>query len=347
MTQKKEEFIRTPTKASGDLTEEEKAKLKVHTDMWINRILKTGPTDFAKLEEAIKGLYRVSKLKEPIVVLAQSPLSMVFIYGAAAALIEKDSSNPMAAIRKVTDAFSALNVDSPTIAKQYSATAKSLGGPRAIEIAKNWSEYYQGGAYWAEYDVFLTAMRDVIGLDLPEYANYKFWEEAAIHGTFRMLHEEFCVVSDFPDVLMMDDQYRPHCQDGPTHRWSDGWELYHWHGVAVPSNWINDPKSLSASEALRWENIEQRRAACEIKGWASILKELKAKVINTDADPQIGELVEVNLPDIGKERFLRVLCGTQREFALPVPKEMKTAWEANAWTFGFDAKDFVKPEVRT
>ena len=92
---------------------------------------------------------------------------------------------------------------------------------------------------------------------------------------------------------------------------------------------------------------EERRAACEILGWANILRELDAKVINEDGDPEIGTLVEVDLPDIGKEKFLRVLCGTKREFALPVPPDMKTALQANAWTFGMDIKDFVVPEVRT
>jgi hypothetical protein len=218
---------------------------------------------------------------------------------------------------------------------------------QGIEEAKKISSVYQGGAYWAQYDSFLTAMRDVIGLKLKEHENYKFWEEAAIHGTFRAMHEKFCVVSDFPELLKMDDENRAHSQDGPTHRWRDGWSLYHWHGVAIPEEWMTQPGSLTAKTAITWKNIEQRRAACEILGWAKILRELKAKVIDKDDDPEIGELIEVNLPDIGKERFLRALCGTGREFAMPVPPEMKTAIEANAWTYGLNLDEFKVPEVRT
>ncbi len=99
---------------------------------------------------------------------------------------------------------------------------------------------------------------------------------------------------------------------------------------------------------MTWQNIEQRRAACEILGWNAILSALDAKTIDRDGDPQIGELVEVSIPDIGRERFLRVRCGTGREFALPVPPDMKTALQANAWTFGFDDfRQFLKPEIRT
>jgi hypothetical protein len=110
---------------------------------------------------------------------------------------------------------------------------------------------------------------------------------------------------------------------------------------------VTDKSALTAKTALTWENIEQRRCACEILGWSAILRELKAKVIDTDGDPEIGELVEVDMPEVGQERFLRVRCGTGRQFALPVPPEMKTALEAQAWTWGMEPSSFVKPEIRT
>jgi len=200
---------------------------------------------------------------------------------------------------------------------------------------------------WAPYDCFLTGMRDIVGLKLPEHDKYEPWERAAINGGFRVIHEDFCMVSDFPEFIKVDEQNRPHCETGPSHRWRDGWSLYHWRGVAIPSEWIEDRASLSPQIALTWENIEQRRCACEILGWSAILAALNAKMIDKDCDPEIGELVEVNIPDIGKERFLRVQCGTGRQFALPVPPEMKTALQANAWTWGLDASDFTVPEVRT
>ena len=82
-------------------------------------------------------------------------------------------------------------------------------------------------------------------------------------------------------------------------------------------------------------------------GWTKILAALNARVIDADSDPEIGELVEVDLPDSGPERFLRVRCGTGREFALCVPREMETALAAQAWTWALDTKDFTRPEIRT
>jgi hypothetical protein len=77
------------------------------------------------------------------------------------------------------------------------------------------------------------------------------------------------------------------------------------------------------------------------------LEELDAKTIDKDDDPMIGELLEVDIPEIGREKFIRVLCGTGRTFAIPVPPEMRTALEANAWTYGIDPVELSQLEVRT
>jgi hypothetical protein len=201
---------------------------------------------------------------------------------------------------------------------------------------------------WAGYDCFLTAYRDVLGLQLPEHDKYKYWEDAAIHGGFRIMHEEFCIVSDFPEFIHIDEQNRAHCETGPSHRWRDGWSIYTWHGVAVPARWIENRKNLTAAEVLRVENMEQRRAGCEILGWAAILDQLKAVMIDKDTDPHIGELLEVTLPDSDEpDRFVRARCGTGREFAICVPRTMKTALQAQAWMHDIPENEFTRPEVRT
>ena len=155
--------------------------------------------------------------------------------------------------------------------------------------------------------------------------------------------EVLCV--EQPSLYISDG--RLHREDGPAVEWPAGESYCFWRGTQIPNEWITNRASLDAKTALTWPNIEQRRAACEMIGWNRVLFELKAKIISKHPNPQIGELVEVNLPDAGKERFLRVQCGTMREFALPVPPTVKTAIEAQAWTWGIDAKDFKTPEVRT
>jgi hypothetical protein len=159
--------------------------------------------------------------------------------------------------------------------------------------------------------------------------------------------DKLAVVQERPLHIKMDEQNRLHSENGPAILFRDTFSVYAWHGVRVPAEWIRD-KSLDAKTALTWENMEQRRAACEILGWNNVLKELKAKVIDEDEDPMIGTLLRVNVPDIGEEQFLRVLCGTGREFAIPVPPTVKTALQANAWTWDMSPVEFGEgPEIRT
>lgn len=368
----KEKFVRTKTRASGGITPEEKIKLVEHSAMWRNRIFRTESAnkDFPKLKAAIEGIYAAANLDKPIVILVPSPVCMSYAFGAAAAIWDnRANKKPNLDISAGYAGETNPTMDAIILATQEGKNPQSgsvvynraladpikfareacvkAAGQFGLECTKRWNNVVQGGAYSAYDDSYITALRDAIGLDLPIFEKYKHWEQAAIYGTFRVLHEKFCIVADFPEVLKIDDENRAHGEDGPSHRWRDGWELYHWHGTRVPNEWIKDKKSLSAKTALTWKNIEQRRAACEILGWATILKELNAVTIDKDADEEIGELVEVDLPDSGKEKFLRARCGTGREFAMPVPPEMKTAMEANAWSYGWTLDEFKVPEVRT
>jgi hypothetical protein len=199
-------------------------------------------------------------------------------------------------------------------------------------------------AGWAAYVSFL---RDVCGWENAVLERFEIDEALIRNCGWVWWHENVLAVSDRPLSISRDVEGRLHSETGPSIAYRDGWQLHHWHGVSVPEEWLSRRDNLTPKIALTWENIEQRRAACEILGWSRILTELNAKTINKDGDPEIGELVEVELPEIGREKFLRVQCGTKREFALPVPPTMKTALEAQAWTWGLTEKTFVKPEIRT
>ena len=114
------------------------------------------------------------------------------------------------------------------------------------------------------------------------------------------------------------------------------------------SHWIAE-KSLTPHVALGQNNIEMRRVACEILGWDAVLNDpsVASRTINKHPNPEIGHLIQVNLPGtVGRSNFLSVRCGTGRQFAIPVPPGIKTALEANAWTYGV-AVDEYQPEVRT
>jgi hypothetical protein len=211
----------------------------------------------------------------------------------------------------------------------------------------NWAYLRNGGNQWAGWCAYISFFREIAKLDLKEFENWIHYENAAIHGGPRFMHMKFCIVSDFPTRICRDEQNRLHSATGPAVEWSDGWKAYCWRGINVPSEWIEAPKTVDVTLALTHENIEKRRCLAEILGWDKILEQLNAVSIDKDPDPLIGELLEVDLPESGKERFLRVLCGTGRRFAIPVPPDTKTAIEAQCWIHNLDEAIIRKLEKRT
>ena len=119
-------------------------------------------------------------------------------------------------------------------------------------------------------------------------------------------YQDAVIFQDRHSILRRDDQHRLHCETGPAVAYPDGYRLFFWHGTAVPGHWITHKSDLLPEAVLRTANVEQRRAGCEILGWERILNELRAVEIDANPNPQIGTLLEVDLPDAGKEKFLRV-----------------------------------------
>jgi hypothetical protein len=216
--------------------------------------------------------------------------------------------------------------------------------------ASLWASF--GEAWWGQYDSYWIAFylfcRDVIGVkyDAQKSADLDLWRDIGQSCCWWWCYRNYVICCERPTTCRLDERGVIHNEKGPAVAFADGWTIHAWHGVRVPGDWIEHKEHLTAQVALAEPNTERRRAACEIVGWGRVIAELKGQTINKDADPEIGELIEVNLPDNGPARFLRVQCGTKRSFAIPVPLEMKTALQANGWTYGLDATDY-QPEVRT
>lgn len=145
---------------------------------------------------------------------------------------------------------------------------------------------------WSGWECYLAAMRDVLGLTgLPGWEKYSAWEDAAKLGGFRVMHEEFCIVSDFPDEIHVDKEHgnRPHCTTGPSHRWSDGFEIYHLNGVRVPK-WVvmTDAGKITPEQALNEKNVDVQREIIRKMGVERLLKASKADVVDVFNDPRGG-----------------------------------------------------------
>lgn len=231
-----------------------------------------------------------------------------------------------------------ITCESPLAANKILQKEYGMKGFTSTWFAGQWDAWLWG---WGE-----TGRR--LGVKLPDDLDRALDAHLTITRNcgWLYLYEEVAILCDRPDRIRLDDEWRLHSEDGAAIHFRDGLSAYFWRGTRIPGEWIEKKGEMNPKIALTWDNIEQRRCAAEIIGWHNVLSQLEAVTIDEDPDPEIGTLVEVNLPDVGRERFLRVMCGTGREFALPVPPDTKTALAGNAWTYGLEP-DMLKPEVRT
>ena len=237
------------------------------------------------------------------------------------------------------------------IEKAAVETCLLLAGEEGIRRAWNWGSVYQGGNMWSSLCSYISGARDVLGLDLAEHKNYKIWEDCALNGGFRVMHRDFCIVSDFPEILKVDENNQPHCENGPSHRWRDGWSLYHWHGVRVPSQWIEDKENLDPIEVLKEEDVEKRAAGISIIGMGKVLDHLKHVVIDSHEDPECGDLIEVWLPDLpDSELYLKFHCPRNGDMMEPVNKRemnVRDLRHAHAWHSRVPVHLYKQPEQRS
>lgn len=252
-----------------------------------------------------------------------------------------------------TDGATAIATDAAT--DGAAAACYALAGKFGLQCAARWASVYQGGAYWVGWECYLTAARDILGLRLPAHAAYAHWEQAAIHGAFRVMHEKFCIVSDFPEFIRVDDQNRPHCDFGPSHRWRDGWSLYHWHGVAIPAEWVEQRDTIPPETILACPDTDKRAAGLALIGYARAKSALKYRILDGDPTTDLGALVELTIPGLPRPGlFLEAVCPRNGPVFLgiapvnPVDNlPVTTAVAAQAFLARLPASAYQHPPIRT
>jgi hypothetical protein len=291
------------------LTPEQIAKFPEYVAKWTAIGLSTEPADRPAAERAIALCYTLAGLEPPkTIIWCGSPLAMT---------LARDR---------------ALNHSGPVLSADSHYSGGRLGGIIYGSHDAGWLSFYDYFRHECGLVAETEKLQGLVGL--------------AKSAGWALPHTQTCWISERHNVLARDDAGRIHNLTGPAIAYPDGWSIYAVRGTRVPSEWIERKAELDPRTALTWENIEQRSAAAEIIGWERIMSVLEPRVIDRNRSHTIGTLLEVDLPDAPGSRFLRVVCPTGRTFVLPVPRELTTARQANAWTYGLDAQDY-ELETRT
>ena len=337
------------------LTEAQKARFPEFVDKWVKIGLSTEPADFEIATEAALRAYKLCNLDGPMVILRlQSPYAAT-VGGALAWLFLKEFFGKQ--VEQQVEQQVRQQVEQQVRQQVWQQVEQQVEQQVRQQVwqqveqqdftaAKEGFDNYGINSLWSGWGAYVSFLRDACGWKDAILERFEIDEALMQSCGWTWWHKNVLAISDRPEWIKRDNNGRLHSEEEHAIHYRDGWGFSCWHGIVVPDEWIRNRESLTPELALTWKNIEQRRAACEILGWTHILKKLDAKVIDRNESEYIGTLYEANLPDSGMERFLEVLCGTSRRFTIPVPRDVKTASEANAWSFGLHESEH-NPEIRT
>lgn len=189
--------------------------------------------------------------------------------------------------------------------KELATLADQLGvGNFGLQCAQNAYSMWQGGNQWSPWASFISFFRYIAKLDI-DYSKWDHWEKLAVHSGPRIVHKEFCMISDRPKILLVDEQNRPHNFDGPFCEWRDGSKLYSIRGIRIPM-WIAETKRehFTKEMILSEKNADFRRCIVEKIGIEKTINLLGAKVVDS-FQSNVGkkyELLEIDYSGDGTKR---------------------------------------------
>ena len=355
------------------LTPEHEKQLKPWADKWIKNAMSTDPmteVDREICRKAVIGLYQAADLDPPPlnrIVFVSSPFIMRFAGGFAAAiwyLTKNKFLNTLDATRDATsdatDAATSDATDAATRAATYDATrdatdknkwysfpipvmhqlSKALGlGVLGIKCAEYAYRMWNGGNQYSGWVSLLTFFRHVAELKI-DYSKFDHYEKLTTHSGPRIMHEKFCIISDRPKTLKVNERNQPHCVDGPFCEWRDGSKLWALNGIRVPQWVVMTPASEIKKEMIVGEkNADVRRELIRRIGVEKLTEILDYQVLDSMDEYQ---LISFDIGDGRVRPYLKMTCPSTKLMHLEgVLPEITTVKKALAYKF--KVKEWKRP----
>jgi hypothetical protein len=306
------------------LTQAQLDKLPYYRDKWIAIGLATGPCDRPTVEKSVDLLYTCGGLAPPTYkIWARSPMEGAHI----AQLLLPESADG----KTIADIQAMITSGKPIVALDI--TSAILSHARFGQHDAGWLSLYDH-----EFnEVGRAQVENIRGLlEMAQCGWYWAFDQAI-------------VLCERATELHRDEQFRLHNTMGAAIKFPDGFGVHAIHGVRLPADIIEDPKSITVKRIQTENNAEIRRVMVEKYGLDRYLTDSGAKVISKDA---FGSLLSSNQDDDEPIVAVQVLNstpepdGSTRTYIIRVPPTMKTPQEALAWTFGLKENEY-KPEIET
>jgi hypothetical protein len=219
---------------------------------------------------------------------------------------------------------------------------------------------WNGGNQWGQWASYISFFRHISKLQI-DYSKWDHYEVLATVAGPRIMHADFCMISDRPETLTVDDQNRPHNDTGPFCQWRDGTALYSIHGVRVPEWIVESPERINVDSIHAENNAEIRRIMVERYGLSKYVRDSQFNVIDADIDPLgqprrlmrrddivVVELTNSTVDADGTRRVYHVACEPELRPLLPdgelgLPQKL-TALNAVASTYGMRGEEYILGE---
>lgn len=213
--------------------------------------------------------------------------------------------------------------------------------------ASNW--WGPWDMYWLLLFDFARQNMESVKYSEPNDSQASAWLTLARHAAAYEFRTSACFVCEHPTQLSLDNQANAHRENGPAMAFSDGWNIYSWHGRRVPSEIIEYPERITVRQIEKERNIEVRRIMIQRYGERKFFVDSGALEIHKDS---FGTLYRKEMD--GDEPLVMVKVmnstpewdGSHKGYFIRVPPEVTTAKAAVAWSFQLASNEY-DPKIET
>ena len=308
-------------------------------DEWIDIALHEQKYDKEEIESSVKWLYYASNLKEPKVVIVESP--------------EDFSKKFKASVGASVRASVGASVWDSVVASVRASVRDSVWASVRASVRDSvrdsvWDSVWDSVAWTclsgdAEFGAWYEYWQEIGIIEAQEKADkYAGFLRSGIFYIF--LFEKVCYVMLRPKYIEQDEQKRLHSDKQAALIFADGQEIYKLHGVTFEKEWwsriVND--EMSPEEILAIDNLEHRRIAWEYMDKKKLegLKDFEVLDEQLDNEGFKMRVIQFNHPDAGLIRYYNCFCPTtMREYYIGT--EEKTCILAKNKSFGLEEIDFI------
>jgi hypothetical protein len=310
------------TKRIDALTDEQAARLPAYRAEMLAQGLATGPCDRAKVEDAVRTVYRCAGFEPPeYIVWMSSPLGGVIATGILGDQLRGQLRDQLGdqlrdqlgeqlggQLRDQLREQLGDQLGRAVYGQLWDQLREQLGGQLRDQLRDQLGGQLRGQlrdqlrdqlgeqlgdqlgrAVYGQHDLYWLAwLRFALDIGVRCEQNQSEWLDALIevgNSGWWWPFKGGVVLTDRPNVLNRDAQGRLHCDNGWAILYEDGWGIWEIHGIRVTEQIVMRPDTITVEDVMKEGNAEVRRVMCERMGWDRFVTESKLQLVHECQDP--------------------------------------------------------------